>query len=142
MLDINHTVLIQIGNFLFLLLFLNIILYRPIRRVLIRRNEEVDSLQKAIEDYQNRSGENEKGLEESMVQARKAGYSEKEKLKVDGMEKEKEILQEAGSSIEDKIGKARSEMEVKMADVRKALDDQVSGFSREFAGKILGRIIQ
>ncbi|MDY6971612.1 MAG: hypothetical protein SV775_04700 [Thermodesulfobacteriota bacterium] len=142
MLEINYTIVIQIANFLFLLLFLNIILYRPIRRILIQRNEEVDSLQNVIEDYRNRSDENEKGLQEDIVYARQQGHSEKENLRGEGIEKEKVILLEVGSSVEEKIGKARSETESKMADVRKALDDQVSGFSRELAEKILGRIIK
>jgi F-type H+-transporting ATPase subunit b len=55
MLEINSTFFFQIGNYLLLLLLLNIVLFRPIRRIMIRRDEEVDSLQKSIEDYQGRS---------------------------------------------------------------------------------------
>lgn len=141
MLEINSTFFFQIGNFLLLLLLLNIILFRPIRRIMIRREEEVNSLQKAIEDYQGRSEQNEKNIEEGMVLARKDGFAEKEKLKGTALEEEKAILQGAGSSVEQKLGKAKSEMEMKMADVRKALEDQVTGFSTELAEKILGRSI-
>ena len=141
MLEINSTFFFQIGNFLLLLLLLNIILYRPIRRVLIQRDDELDSLQKAIEDYQNRSEQNEKDIEEGVILARKEGFSEKEKFKGEGMEQEKTLLQEANSSVEQKIGKAKSEIETKMSDVRKALEEQVAGFSTELAEKILGRSI-
>jgi len=141
MLEINSTFFFQIGNFLLLLLLLNIILFRPIRRIMIQRDEEVDSLQKSIEDYQGRSEQNEKNIEEGMVLARKDGFAEKEKFKGAGLEEEKVVLQGANSSVEEKLGKAKSEMEMKMADVRKALDDQVAGFSTELAEKILGRSI-
>jgi F-type H+-transporting ATPase subunit b len=141
MLEINSTFFFQIGNFLLLLLLLNIVLFRPIRRIMIRRDEELDSLQKSIEDYQGRSEQNEKNIEEGMVLARKDGFAVKEKLKGTGLEEEKLVLQGANSSVEEKLGKAKSEMEMKMADVRKALEDQVAGFSTELAEKILGRSI-
>jgi F-type H+-transporting ATPase subunit b len=141
MLEINSTFFFQIGNFLLLLLLLNIVLFRPIRRIMIRRDEELDSLQKSIEDYQGRSEQNEKNIEEGMVLARKDGFAVKEKLKGKGLEEEKLVLQGANSSVEEKLGKAKSEMEMKMADVRKALEDQVAGFSTELAEKILGRSI-
>jgi F-type H+-transporting ATPase subunit b len=141
MLEINSTFFFQIGNFLLLLLLLNIVLFRPIRRIMIRRDEEVDSLQKSIENYQGRSKQNEKNIEEGMVLARKDGFAVKEKLKGKGLEEEKLVLQGANSSVEEKLGKAKSEMEMKMADVRKALEDQVAGFSTELAEKILGRSI-
>lgn len=141
MLEINSTFFFQIGNFLLLLLLLNIVLFRPIRRIMIRRDEELDSLQKSIENYQGRSEQNEKNIEEGMVLARKDGFAVKEKLKGTGLEEEKVVLQGANSSVEEKLGKAKSELEMKMADVRKALEDQVAGFSTELAEKILGRSI-
>lgn len=141
MLEINSTFFFQIGNFLLLLLLLNIVLFRPIRRIMIRRDEEVDSLQKSIEDYQGRSEQNEKNIEEGKILARKDGFAEKEKFKGAGLKEEKVILQGANSSVEEKLDKAKSDMEMKMADVRKALEDQVAGFSTELAEKILGRSI-
>ena len=141
MLAIDGTLFIQIANFLLLILILNIFLYRPIRRILIQRNEETDSLQKTIESYQGRSEQNEKGLEESMVLARKEGFLEKEGFKGQGLEEEKGILQEANSSVEERLGKAKKEMEMKITDIRKTLDDQVGAFSKELAEKILGRSV-
>ena len=142
MLEINTTVFIQIANFLLLLLLLNIILYRPIRRILTKRNEETNSLQKMIEDFHDRSERNENSIEDGMVLARKEGLTEKEGFKGEGLEEEKGILQKASSSVEEKIGQAKEEMEAKMADVRKSLEGQIADFSKELAEKILGRGIQ
>ena len=142
MLEINHTLFIQMGNFLLLIFLLNILLYRPIRRILAQRNEEVNSLESMIEDYQNRSERNEKGIEENMIQARREGFGEKENLKSEGLKKEQGILQEANADLEEKMGKAKQEMESKMAEVRKALQEQTAAFSMELAEKILGRRIQ
>lgn len=141
MLDINYTLVIQLGNFLLLLFLLNIFLYRPIRRILAQRNEEVNSLQKMIEDYQNSSEQNEKGIEENMIQARKEGFGEKENLRGQGQKEEQGILEEANAKVEEKMGKTKEEMDSKMAAVRKALQDQTAAFSMELAEKILGRSI-
>lgn len=141
MLDINYTLVIQLGNFLLLLFLLNIFLYRPIRRILAQRNEEVNSLQKMIEDYQNSSEQNEKGIEENMIQARKEGFGEKENLRGQGQKEEQGILEEANAKVEEKMGKTKEEMDSKMAAVRKALQDQTAAFSMELAEKILGRTI-
>ena len=77
-----------------------------------------------------------------MVQARKEGYEKKENLKGQALDEEKAILQEAGSSVEEKKDKADRELGSKIADVRKILEEQVAGFSQELAEKILGRSIQ
>ncbi len=142
MLKIDSTLLIQIGNFLLLLFFLNIFLYRPIRRILSQRHDETSSLKNTIEDYNDRSEQNERGIEEGVVQARKEGYEQKENVKGQALDEEKAILQEAGSSVEEKKDKANKELGSKIADVRKILEEQVAGFSQELAEKILGRSIQ
>ena len=142
MLKIDLSLFIQIANFLLLLFFLNIFLYRPIRRILNRRRDEADSLQKTIEDYHDRSERNERGLEEGVVKARKEGFDEKESLKGQALEEEKAILRQAASSVEGKKEKADRDLGSRIDDVRKILEEQVAGFSQELAEKILGRSIQ
>lgn len=142
MIEIDFSLLVQIINFLLLLLLMNIFLFKPIRKILNRRNEETNSLVGSIEDYQNRSAQDENSIQEGMILARKEGYKEKENLKGQGLDAEKTLLQKANSSAEEKIGKAKKELEQRTVDVRKALDDQVASFSEELAEKILGRSIQ
>ncbi|MFP3910528.1 MAG: hypothetical protein ACLFUT_00500 [Desulfobacteraceae bacterium] len=142
MLNIDGTLILQIANFLVLLLVLNLILYRPIRRVLAQRDEEMSSRENTIESFQQKAQQYEKDIEEGMVRARKEGYTQKEALKAEGVEAEKGLLQEAGQSVEQKLGAARKDMEGKVADVRQALEGQISDFSNELAEKILGRSVR
>ena len=142
MLNIDGTLFLQIANFLVLLLILNFILFRPIRRVLARRADEMNSRQKTIDDYQEQAEKNEKGIEEGVVQARKEGYTEKEALKTQGLEGDREILQEAGGGVEQKLNAAKKEIASKIAVARETLEGQVANFSDELAQKILGRSIQ
>lgn len=142
MLEIDKTLFIQIANFLLLLFFLNILLYKPIRGILAKRSEEQNSLQKSIDEYQTRSDQSEKGIEEGKLRARKEGATEKEGLKGQGLEKERGILHKASTAAEEKKVNARKDMEAKISDVRSSLEDQVAVFSHELAEKILGRSLQ
>ena len=142
MLNIDGTLLLQIANFLVLLFILNLILFKPIRRILSQREEEMNSRQKTIDGYQDSAEQSEKDIEEGMIQARKEGYTEKETLKVQGLEEEKGILQEAGAGVEQKLAAAKKEIEAKVEAAREALEGQIGSFSDELAQKILGRSIQ
>jgi F-type H+-transporting ATPase subunit b len=141
MLSVDQTLIIQIANFLILLFLLNIFLYKPIRGILAKRSEAESGLQSSIDDFQFRADENERGVEEGKVQARKEGTKEKESLKGLGLEKEQGIVREAMSAAEEKIGNARKDVDAKMADVKKSLEKQVAVFSTELAEKILGRSV-
>jgi F-type H+-transporting ATPase subunit b len=137
----NFTLVFQIANFLFLLFILNIILYRPIRKILGQRGNEVVSFQEMIEDFQGRSEKGAKTLEENMAGARSQGFKEKESLKSAGIEEEKTMLQQAISSAEERIGKAKGEIDQDTAQARRSLEEEVRAFSQELAEKILGRSI-
>jgi F-type H+-transporting ATPase subunit b len=139
MLQIDFSLLIQVGNFLLLIFLLNIFLYRPIRRIIAQRSEEMGSLEHAIRDYQGKADEDEKDIQEHIVQARREGFEARESLKMEGFEKEKGILQDSTSTVEERISGARSEIGEQIQGVRKILDEQVALFSKELAEKILGR---
>ena len=137
----NFTVFIQIASFLFLLYVLNLVLYRPIRKIVARRSEKVNSLHESIGDFRERSEQYGKELEEGVKKARGEGFKEKDNLKKAGALVEKEVLQKAISSAEEKIGKAKDGIERSVKGARQSLDDELNMFAREVAEKILGRSI-
>ena len=141
MISIDYTLLIQIANFLVLLLILNIILYRPIRSILSRRKEEIHAFETTIKDFLDRFAEDAKKLEENMVGVRKEGYQEKEACKNEGLETERNLLQEAMMSSGDQIAKAKETIGREVAAVRQSLENEIAAFSRELATKILGRSV-
>lgn len=139
MLQINASLFIQIFNFLFLLFLLNILLYKPIRQILNQRRQETSSLERAIQDYQNRVGDHRRTIEESAVVVRKEGYEGKERLKDAALEEEKGIIEEANARSEEKIGEAKRQIEDKMIEVRRVLEGELGAFTTELAQKVLGR---
>ncbi len=135
----DYTLFIQIANFLLLLVVLNAILYRPIRRILRNRREEMDAFQKKIQDFEGRFAGYTEKLHAGSVEARKEGLKAKEDLKKSGQEEEKQALREAASKASGKIGEARKEMEEKLRGVRLSLENEMAVFSKELAEKVLGR---
>ena len=139
MLKIDYSLFLQIANFLFLLIILNVILYRPIRDVLRKRRAEMEALENGIEDLEDQAEDLTEDLEESLAGARREGSDLKESLRHLGMEEEKGMVETAMSAAGDKISQAREEMERKLAEVRRTLDAELSAFSKELAEKLLGR---
>jgi len=139
MLSIDYTLFIQIANFLFLLFILNILLYRPIRRVLSQRNAEMASLEHAMTDFEMKAVGSLRRLEDGMVAAKREGAAEKEGIRLSGLEQEKGMLRKAANEAGDRMSQAREDMEKKLVAARQSLEREIAGFSTELAQKILGR---
>ncbi len=139
---IPSSILIQVINFLVLLFLLNIIVYKPIRGILNKRKEEIDSslgmtdeLKRKIEKYSTE-------IEENIDSTRKQGLKERVSLRNNGLAAEKELLQEAYSQVEEALGKAKNEIKEKINSARVSLQHEMETFSNELAEKILGRSLQ
>ena len=141
MLKVDYSLFIQIANFLILLFLLNRILYRPIRRILAERAEQMSTFENTIADFQQKSARDAEDLEKNMKSARKEGFDRKEGLRGEGFEEEKGMLQKATVSAGERIGEATAEIGRHVEDVRKALEKDIGAFSQEVAEKILGRSI-
>jgi F-type H+-transporting ATPase subunit b len=139
MLNIDYTLLIQIANFLFLLILLNIIAYRPVRGILNKRREEMLVSEERAENWKQKADQFAEELEGNVARTREKGQKEKESIKDQGVAQEKEMIQEAHSSVEEKIEKVRAEIQERVALVSGSLQKEVDAFSRELAEKMLGR---
>jgi len=141
MLKIDYSLFIQIANFLFLLILLNIILYRPIRSILIRRKKEISSIEEIAQDLRIKADKYSEDFEENLSDIKKKGLKEKGDFKNQGMEEEREMLKHTRSSVEEKTHKTRIEIKDKVSQVRQSLKTELETFSQELAEKILGRDI-
>jgi F-type H+-transporting ATPase subunit b len=139
MLTIDYTLFIQILNFLFLILLLNIIVFRPIRNILNKRKKEISSDEDMAQAWSQKAEKYSAELETDMSDTRKKGIKEKDALKSDGMEEEQKMLKETYSIVEDKINRARIEIEVKIHKAGDSLNREIKGFSTDLAEKLLGR---
>lgn len=141
MISLDITLVYQMVNFLFLLLLLNFILFRPIRRAIEERQIKFKGLEGEIgslnEDIQKRLDEWQAGLDA----ARSAGLKKREEIKKGGLEEEKGIIEQVRGEVDEKIKGVRTQMAKDNEETRGKLRAQVESFSREVAEKILGRSI-
>ena len=133
------SILIQIVNFLILLFFLNIIVYKPIRGMLNKRREEMDSSSNMTDDWKRKTEKYSTEIEINIESTRKQGLNERVSLRDNGLATEKELLQNAHSQVEEALGKAKNEITEKINSARVSLQDEMESFSHELAEKILGR---
>lgn len=141
MLKLDYSVFLQIANFLILLFILNIVLYRPIRRILGQRKDEMNTLQSATGDFQGKAARCAERLEENIVGARREGYKEKEEKRAEGLDLEKKMYQGETHRAGERIETAKAEIELQMREVRRSLEQEIGVFSKDLAEKILGRSI-
>ena len=134
-----YAVVIQIINFLVLLLLLNIIVYRPIRGMLNKRREEMNSSSSMTDDWNKKIEKYSTEMDENIDSTRKQGLKERLSLRDNGLATEKELLQDAYSQVEEALGKAKNEIKEKINNARLSLQDEMESFSHEMAEKILGR---
>ena len=137
----DYSTFIQMASFIFLVIMLNIILYRPIRRILIRRKNEISSTEEITRDLRRKAGNYSKEYEDNLSDTKKKGLKEKDGLKNKGMEEEREMLRQTYSSVEERIQKARNDIQERIAHARQSLETESESFSRDLAEKILGRDI-
>ena len=76
----DWSVSIQIVNFLFLIFALNLLLYRPIRRILKERKEKTQGMEQAIQGADQSVADKEAAFAKAIRDARASGLKEKEAM--------------------------------------------------------------
>lgn len=138
----DASVLIQIANFLFLIWALNMILYRPIRKILRQRKQKVESFETTIETHNRDIQKKDEAFASGLKAARAKGLKEKEALMQAAAEEEKKIIENINTQAQTE----RTEVLNKIArdvEVAKALlQEKVDEFANDISQKILGRAVE
>jgi F-type H+-transporting ATPase subunit b len=141
MISINYTLFIQIANFLIFLILMNLVLYRPIRKIVAERQKFIADKQKGIEDLEAQAQGWLLEYDHRLQDARKTGARKIQELKAAGYEQEKDLLrrssEQTAAKVQELRGKIRDDIEV----ARKDLKQEVKAFAVDLAQKILGRKI-
>jgi F-type H+-transporting ATPase subunit b len=137
----DASVFIQIVNFLFLIWALNVILYRPIRKILIQRKEKIEGLQQAVDNGLADAKDTEKAYAEGIKDARVAGLKEKESLAAEAAAEEKKVIDEINQKAQADLNEVRQKLADDMEQVRQKLMEDVDGYAKAIGEKILGRAV-
>jgi F-type H+-transporting ATPase subunit b len=141
MIKVDGSLFIQMVNFLFLIWIMNVILYKPIRNVLIRRKEKMGGLELNIATAVNDAQEKEKAFVNGIKEARSRGMKKKDELIQEAAQEEKRIVEEINQKAQANMMEIREKISQEAESVQASLQKEIDSFAHAIGEKILGRAI-
>lgn len=139
MINLDLAFVIQLINFLILVLILNIFLYKPIRKVLADRNGELAAAKAKAEavdkDVQEKMAEYESRLRAVKGEA----GNERTTLIKEAQAEEAAVLEKARKEAADSLASIKERVAREAADAKVLLQEQARALSLEICEKVLGR---
>jgi F-type H+-transporting ATPase subunit b len=137
--SLNITFIFQLVNFLLLMMVLNVLLYRPIRKILADRAAEIaGGHEKAAEV--DRDVQEKMALYETRLREAKAKASEERGvMKKDALAEESAVLDKARKEATDSMNLLKGQVAKEAASAREYLREQTRSLSLEICEKVLGR---
>ena len=137
----DGSIIIQIVNFLFAIWVLNVLLYKPIRKILTQRKEKVSGLELAIETSNNDVRKKDDAFAAGIKEARTRGIKEKDALLQQAADEEKSILDDINRKAQAELIQIRDQIKKDAEVARESLQAQIDDFANQISQKILGRAV-
>jgi F-type H+-transporting ATPase subunit b len=140
MVSVDGSIVIQIVNFLLLIWILNLVLYKPIRKILLERKEKMVGMQSDIDSSAEQVKSKEDAYTEGVRQARAAGQKQKESLMQAAADEEKAIIGKINESAQAELKEVKAKIAQDVGTVKTALEEEIDAFADAIGQKILGRV--
>ena len=137
MLDLNVTLLFQLANFFIAIYVLNILLIRPIREIIKKRNGVMDDMAEEAGSFEYQAGERLTNYEAELARARQDAGLTREEGRAAGTVEQQALVGEAQKSARDILAETRESLRAQAAKTLDELRNQVSDFSARLATKLL-----
>jgi F-type H+-transporting ATPase subunit b len=142
MINPDITLIIQMINFLILLFILNLILFRPIRNIIKRRNQIIQDFNSDITSLTDNAHDSMERFEKKVLEAKKEGMAQVNKMKGEGEQAEAELIAAINAEVQAKVQEARQRVASDILKARTQLQAQIQAFSVAVTEKVLERSIQ
>ena len=139
MIELNWTLGALIINFLLLVFLLNLVLFRPIRRILKERQVKLDAQAADIGLLETQGQGLASEIKEKLALARREGAGAREALKQEGAAAEAALLAEVKRETNLEWSRVEQQIKDDLARAREALKAQIQSFAQMLASKVLGR---
>jgi len=135
----DTSTVIQMINFLVLLYVLNLVLYKPIRNVLIERKAKIEGMQEGAQKAAEDLVTGEDAYKNGLKQARSEGLKKKEAFVDEASKEEKEIIDGINKKAQANLAEIKKQVAAETDQARKALEAEVEAYAKAIGEKILGR---
>ncbi len=141
MIDINITLLIQLINFLVLLIILNFLLFKPIRQIMQEREQGISS---ALEDAKTAQERMQKLLDDynvSLAEAKQKSAVTYNSIYQRGIDAQREMISAERAKAGEALDRARADIASASAAARADLRKEAERLSQDITSKLLGRAV-
>jgi F-type H+-transporting ATPase subunit b len=140
MVSVDGSIFVQIVNFLLLIWIMNMVVYKPIRKILSERKERIEGMQSVIDGSAEQVQAKEDAYADGVRQARAAGQKEKEALLQAAADEEKAIIGKINESAQAELKQVKEKIVQEVGAVKATLEEEVDAFADAIGNKILGRV--
>jgi F-type H+-transporting ATPase subunit b len=141
MVDINYTLLVQLANFIFLIIVLNALHLKPVLKHMAARDKKVAVSHEEAKEYADRAesmlSEFEYELADTRVKANQLYHG----LQQEGASEQRAQLAAAKAKAQDMVEKAKGEIDADASNAREILKKEMEKLPGEIASKLLGRAV-
>jgi len=141
MIDIDKTLLIQIINFLVLLIALNFILFKPIRQIMLEREQGISSAFGDAKTAQERMQGLLDNYTVSLADAKQKAAATYNTLYQQGIDAQRDMIAAERAKAGEMLDKARAEILTASAAARADLRKEAERLSQEITSRLLGRAV-
>jgi F-type H+-transporting ATPase subunit b len=139
MINIDIVLLFQVVNFLVLLFILNILLYKPIRKVLAERAAEIAASKEKTVSVDQEVREKMSQYEQKLHEVKAEATEERYKMLRAAREEEAQHLEAARREAADELARIRESIEKETVQAEAFLTAQADTLSHRICEKVLGR---
>lgn len=137
MLDLNITLLFQLANFFIAVYVLNILLIRPIRAIIKKRNGVMDDMAEEASSFEYQASDRLTNYEAELARARQDAGGNREEGRAAGVVEQQKLVGAAQQSARDILAETRASLQAQAADTLEALRKQVGEFSNRLADRLI-----
>jgi len=141
MVDVNYTVLVQLANFLVLIIILNAILLKPVLRHLKERDDKISSSHEEAKSNAGRAESMLAEFEHELGDARMKAKQAYNKHQQEGVAEQRAKLADAKAKSQGIVDKAMAEIASDAAQARGILKSEMEKLPKDIASKLLGRTL-
>ena len=141
MISVDGSLIIQLANFLILIWILNLVLYKPIRNIIIQRKEKISGLESDIDSAETQAVEQDQAFADGIKDARAKGLKQKEILLQAAADEEKALIGQINEKAQAELTKIREQIAGEANEAKQALMKDVDSFASAISEKILGRAV-
>jgi F-type H+-transporting ATPase subunit b len=142
MIDINSSLLIQVGLFIFLMLVLNQIFFKPFLRFLEERQEKIQGDERKAVKLQEEAEQYRLQFEEGMDKGQLQALDEKGRIQEAGAQESKRVIDTAQQEVAGEMPKIKAQIAQESKQALTELEGQQGVMAKEIVEKILGRSLQ